>query len=137
MRKSNARAILLSLMMATGVLLPTSASAQFDWLHGLFGKGEDTNGIQPEEESELYDVMIPNLEEFTESENYEGGLFSKGANSNGTGLFNQGFGETPTGISIGQFQENGEAPLGDGLLFMLLGGVGYAVLKKKKGESNQ
>lgn len=136
MRKSKLRAVLLSLMLMTvGILQPTSAFAQFDWFFGLFGKGSDEINIKPQEEEELDDVLIPNLETFEEFQDYEGGLFNRGPNAIGEGLFNQGFGEIPTGIMIEPFQE--ESPIGNGLLIMLLGGIGYASIKKRKKESNQ
>ena len=114
-------------MMTLGILQPTLVSAQFDWLHGLFGKGDDANCIEPDEEG----IMISNLE----SLDYEGGLFNLGPNFNDPTLFNQGFGEIPTGISNESFQE--DAPLGNGLLIMLVSGVGYAVLKRKTNKQNQ
>ena len=138
MRKSKLRAVLLSLMLTTvGILQPTSAFAQFDWFFGLFGKGSDEINITPQEEEELNEVLIPNLETFHELNyyDYEGGLFSKGPNALGENLFNQGFGEIPTGITIEPFQD--DAPIGNGLLIMLLGGIGYASIKKRKKESNQ
>lgn len=138
MRKSKLRAILLSMMLTTaGILQPTSAFAQFDWFFGLFGKGSEEISINPQEEEELDEGVIPDLETFHELNyyDYEGGLFSKGPNALGESLFNQGFGEIPTGITIEPFQEN--SPIGNGLLIMLLGGIGYASIKKRKKESNQ
>ena len=136
MRKSKLRAILLSLLLALGLLQPTTVSAQFAWLHGLFGKGNPENGIKPEEENEELDyILTPNLETFDELDYYEGGLFNRGPNANGEGLFNQGFGEVPTGITIEPFEQ--DAPIGNGLIIMLLGGIGYASLKKRKKEQNQ
>ena len=135
MRKAKSKTILLSLMLGIGVLQPFSAFAQFEWLHGLFGKGEEAKKPVPTEEMELDGVMIENLEGLEDYGSYERGLFKRGeASSNG--LFNQGFGETPTGITIEPFDNNG--PVGSGLFIMLISGAGYAVLKKRKtNESNQ
>lgn len=117
------------------MLQPTSVSAQLDLLHGLFGKGDDANSIKPEEEGDLDNIMIPNLEGFMGANDYEGGLFRMGPNSNEHVLSNQGFGEIPTGISNESFQE--DSPLGNGLLIMLVSGVGYAVLKRKTNKQNK
>ncbi|MBO7615670.1 MAG: hypothetical protein J6T22_00555 [Bacteroidales bacterium] len=135
MSKAKSQTILLSLLLGLGVLLPLTASAQFDWLHGLFGKGSEVQNVKPEGETELEGVIIENPDGLENYENFDCGLFKRGESSS-NGLFNQGFGEVPTGITIDPFDDN--SPLGNGLFVLLLSGAGYAALKKKKtNESNQ
>lgn len=135
MRKAKPRTILLSLVLGMGVLQPLSVSAHFEWNRGLFGKGGEEQGTKPEEEVKLEGIMVPTLYGLVDYDSDESGLFKRGAIST-DGLWNQSFGEIPTGITNESFDN--DSPLGDGLIVMLLSGVGYMALKKRKNkETNQ
>ena len=134
MRESKLKAILLSSLMVIGALHPMTVPAQLNGSKGLFGKGND-ECLNLFEGNELEKTMILGTDGLVDYEDHDGGLFKRGRVST-DGLYNQGFGEIPTGITNEPFQEN--APLGNGLFIMLVSGVGYAALKKKnKKETNQ
>lgn len=130
MRESKLKAILISSLMFIGALQPVTVSAQLNGQKGLFGKG-DAKNTELFDGSNLEKTMIPGYEGLVDYYDYDGGLFNKGMMSAG-GLSNQSFGEIPTGITNESFQQ--DAPLGNGLLMMLVSGVGYAMLKKKNNK---
>lgn len=108
MKKARFRTILLSLLCGMCFMHPLSVSAQVDKGHGLFGGGAEVN---------------------------TNGLLDRGPISTNS-ISNQPFGETQVGITNETFGNT--TPLGEGLVVMLLSGVGYVMLKKRKNnESNQ
>jgi hypothetical protein len=102
MNNRKLKAIVLSLGLAAGMMLPASASAQ-----GVFGDMLDNYYAEKEAQS---------------SQN--SGALLRGAGSDRTtpnvsgGFTNQGYGEP--------------APLGSGIAVLLLAGAGYVALKKKE-----
>lgn len=62
----------------------------------------------------------------------EGGLFSKKTTEQNNGLLNQpGFRGNATG-TISNYGLGEQAPLGSGVVILLLAGAGYVALKKKE-----
>lgn len=134
MRESKLKAILLASLMVLGTLQPKTFLAQSNGAKGLFGKG-DVEGLILFEENNSGNTMVSGNDGLIDYYDYDGGLFNRGNISSG-GLANEGFGEIPTGITNEPFQQ--DAPLGNELLIMLLGGFGYAILKRRNiQESNQ
>jgi hypothetical protein len=103
MGKAKPRTILLSLLLSVGMLQPLSVSAQDRPHGGLFEAG----GVEQ-----------------------NSGLLNRGSISTNN-FSNQFFGETQLGITNESFGNN-PTPLGEGLIVMMLGGAGYALLKRKK-----
>ena len=103
MGKAKSTTILLSLLLSVGILQPLSVSAQ-DRPHGGLFKG---GGVEQ-----------------------NSGLLNRGTISTND-FSNQFFGETQLGITNETFGNN-PAPMGEGLIVMVLGGAGYALLKRKK-----
>lgn len=121
MRKPIRNVVFVFMLMTMGLLLPQSTTAQSNGLRGLFGKGDETI-YEAEEDVAVYELFEQNTDVFG------GGLFGKGVNLDG--ISNQGFGEAGGGITNQSF--GNDAPLGNGLLIMLMAGAGYASLKRKK-----
>ena len=128
------KAVVLSLVLAMGMLLPANVFAQDTKTGGgLFGFGK-IFGF----DGQLFGENLN--EELTEEEGFSpetgGGLFGSGNSfgSNG-GLFGKGgaINDNITGgITNGSFGE--EVPLGGGIAIMLVAGLGYVALKKKEDE---
>ena len=119
--KNTLKTIVLSLVLAVGMLLPASSFAQdmeaetgggLLGLGKIFGSDGFLFGENPNEEP---------IEE--EGFGSNSGLFGKGGaiNDNISG-----------GITNGDFGE--DAPLGGGIAIMLVAGLGYVALKKKEDE---
>lgn len=108
------KAIVLSLVLWTAMLFPTSALAQEypERGGGLFREGE---------------VLFEDIE----------GLFfdSKASSEEGYSLFNQQFGFDAEGgydLHNQTFGQDDDTPLGSGLFIFAAAGVGYAFKKRKK-----
>lgn len=95
MKKRKLKVLLLSLMMAIGLMLPSTGHAQNDQ---FFKNGEDLYNNRAEA---------------------GGNITNQTFGSNGYNLTNQTFGQDP-------------APLGSGLLIMMMAGLGYAIVKKQE-----
>ena len=93
------KALVLSIVLAAGTLLPTGGYAQenIKWGGGLFGRGASDDS----------DGWLRGLFDLDEERDEE------------EGISNYGFGE--------------EAPLGSGIAIILVAGLGYWVINKKKG----
>ncbi len=105
MDKTRKKTIVFSILVAVGMLLPTSLSAQEQQdgrPGGLFGENTSrtSNGLMNRSESTV------------------GGYFT-----------GQGFGATNGNITGQTF---GTTPLGSGLIVLLAAGAGYATMKSKK-----
>ena len=132
------KAVVLSLVLAAGMLLPVSASAQDDSqqgrlfsLFGLFNSEEAEVGMLGLEESlSEEDGYTQNMQTKT-----GGGLFGSGKGFGyNSGLFGKreggaGNANITGGITFDNFQE---VPLGGGIAIMLVAGLGYVALKKKE-----
>lgn len=131
------KTIVLSMVLAAGMMLPASSFAQevvAETGGGVFGFGKLFGT------DEQFDNLI--VEEPTESRVPEsGGLFNSygGDNADNNFLGNRGlFNITgsaninPGGFSNADFGE--QSPLGSGIAIMLAAGLGYAALKKKEDE---
>lgn len=105
--KKNLKVFMLSLGLATGLLLPVAAMAQAEG-GGVFGKG-----------------AMPDAEP-------QHGMFgnrSQGGYSVATEQFGSG---TSGAYNIGTEQFGQNAPLGSGLFIMAAAGAAYALKKRKK-----
>ena len=112
------KAIVLSMVLAAGMLLPAGASAQNDARHGgLFG----LFGLFNSEEEEV--GMLGRGESLSEGGGY--GIFTEqfGQNDEGQG-----------GFQIGTEQFGNDAPLGSGLFILAAAGAGYALKKRKNNK---
>ena len=128
------KAVVLSLVLAMGMLLPANVFAQDTKTGGgLFGFGK-IFGF----DGQLFGENLN--EELTEEEGFSpetgGGLFGfgKGFESDSRLFGNRGaINDNITGgIINGSFGE--EVPLGGGIAIMLVAGLGYVALKKKEDE---
>ena len=126
------KAVVLSLVLAMGMLLPANVFAQDTKTGGgLFGFGK-IFGF----DGQLFGENLN--EELTEEEGFSpetgGGLFGfgKGFESDSRLFGNRGaINDNITGgIINGSFGE--EVPLGGGIAIMLVAGLGYVALKKKE-----
>ena len=141
MRKNHKKlkAIVLSMVLAAGMMLPASSFAQevvAETGGGVFGFGKLFGT------DEQFDNLT--VEEPTESRVPEsGGLFNSYGSDNADnnflgnregGLFNitGSANINPGGFSNADFGE--QSPLGSGIAIMLAAGLGYAALKKKEDE---
>ena len=104
MDKTRKKTIVFSILVAVGMLLPASLSAQ------------DQQGSRP---GGLFG------ENTTSTSN---GLMNRSASTVGGNFTGQGFGATNGNITGQTFG----APLGGGLFVLLAAGVGYATMKSKK-----
>jgi hypothetical protein len=107
--KKTLKAIVLSMVLAAGMLLPMNIFAQDDSPGGLLnydGAGESHN---------------------TSLFGKGGGLFD--------GLSLQNFGEDEDELTLQNFGE--EAPLGSGWLILMASGAGYAALKSRKKQNTR
>lgn len=112
------KVLVLSLMVAAGMLLPASSFAQQRG-GGLFGQGEL---IESDEWSHA-----KGLNELG------GGLFLRDALSPFSVNFgNEAFGATGSQINNEPFG----APIGSGIGILLAAGVGYALIQSKKNKQN-
>ena len=117
--KKKLKSIVLSMVLAAGMLLPASASAQEDARHGgLF----DGFGWFKSEEAEV-------------------GMLGRGESPSegGYGIFTEQFGQNDNGsgfnILTEQFgQGDDDAPLGSGLFILAAAGAGYALKKRKNNK---
>lgn len=126
MKTSIVKAILISLTMGWGAFCPISANAQDFGLRGLFGKGDDSGFVNSEDAASTDGY----LQDF---DGYELGLFDRGLDLDFEDLSIQGFGDSSGDITFQSFGSSGEdAPLGEGLLILMMAGAGYATIKKKK-----
>ena len=126
------KAVVLSLVLAMGMLLPANVFAQDTKTGGgLFGFGK-IFGF----DGQLFGENLN--EELTEEEGFSpetgGGLFGfgKGFESDSRlfgnrGAINDNITGGITNVSFGQ-----EVPLGGGIAIMLVAGLGYVALKKKE-----
>ena len=116
MNNRKLKVLLLSLMMAIGLMLPSTGHAQNDQ---FFKNGED-----------LYNNRDATTGNIT---NQTFGLDP--SNSVIGGITNPTFGQDPaTGVTGGITNQQFGAPLGSGLLIMMMAGMGYAVAKNKRKE---
>ena len=106
MKKRKLKVLLLSLMMAIGLMVPSTGHAQNDQ---FFKNGEDLYNNRADAGGSLTNQTFGNS-------GYS--LTNQTFGSNGYNLTNQTFG----------------APLGSGLLIMVMAGVGYAIVKKNEKE---
>lgn len=105
--KKNLKVFMLSLGLATGLLLPVAAMAQAEG-GGVFGKG-----------------AIPDAEP-------QRGMFGNSLQS-GYNVSTEQFGNGTNGTyNIGTEQFGQNAPLGSGLFIMAAAGAAYALKKRKK-----
>ena len=128
------KAVVLSLVLVMGMLLPANVFAQDTKTGGgLFGFGK-IFGF----DGQLFGENLN--EELTEEEGFSpetgGGLFGfgKGFESDSRlfgnrGAINDNITGGITNVSFGQ-----EVPLGGGIAIMLVAGLGYVALKKKEDE---
>ena len=134
--KKTLKAIVLSMVLAAGMLLPASSFAQevvAETGGGVFGFGKLFGT------DEQFDNLT--VEEPTESMVLEsGGLFNSYGSDNADnnflgnrGLFNIS-GNTNEGISNYGIGETENTPLGSGLVILIGAGLGYVALKKKEDE---
>lgn len=100
--KLNLKAIVLSLGLAAGMMLPASASAQ-----GVFGD------------------LLDNYYSEKESSSNAGGLL-RGSGDNGT-VSGEGL-----NVLTQDFGQEAPAPLGSGIAILIGAGLGYVALKKKE-----
>ncbi len=105
------KAIVFSLGLAAGMMLPASASAQ-----GVFGDMLDNYYAEKEQTSQSGGAL----------------LRGNGDRSDGSTLGNEAFGTA--GSQIGN--EPFGAPLGGGLGILLAAGMGYAIIQSKKNKQN-
>lgn len=109
------KAIVLSLVLSSAMLIPTSAMAQEypEKGGGLFKEGE---------------VLLEDIEGlFFDSKTY--------LEDDGYSLFNQQFGSDANGgydLHNQTFGQDDDTPLGSGLFILAAAGVGYAFKKRKK-----
>jgi len=138
MRKNHKKlkAIVLSMVLAAGMMLPASSFAQevvaetgggVFGFGKLFGTDEQFDNLTVEEPTES---MVPE----------SGGLFNSYGSDNADnnflgnrGLFNIS-GNTNEGISNFGIGETENTPLGSGLVILIGAGLGYVALKKKEDE---
>lgn len=107
-RKKRKLLLAPALIVAAGLLLPVSASAQTEG-GGLFDKG-----AKPEAEPQR-------------------GMLGNRSQGSGYGIFTEQFGsEENGGYQIGTEQFGHDAPLGSGLFIMAAAGAAYALKKRKK-----
>jgi len=108
--KTDKKAVVLSLALAAGLLLPMGVSAQTGG--GVFFRGDN-------------------------AENASNSMMNRG-NSGNNGLSLQGFGENQNGLSLQNFGEP-EAPLGNGWIVLVTVGLGYVAkqTRKNKKETKQ
>lgn len=134
--KRKLKAIVLSMVLAAGMLLPASSFAQevvaetgggVFGFGKLFGTDEQFDNLTVEEPTES---MVPE----------SGGLFNSYGSDNADnnflgnrGLFNIS-GNTNEGISNYGIGETENTPLGSGLVILIGAGLGYVALKKKEDE---
>ena len=116
MNNKKLKSIVFSMVLAAGMLLPVSASAQEDARHGgLFG----SFGWFKSEEEEV-------------------GMFGRGGSlsEGGYGIFTEQFGQNDngSGFNIGTEQFGNDAPLGSGLFILTAVGAGYALKKRKNNK---
>ena len=104
--KTNKKAVVLSLALAAGLLLPMGMSAQTGG--GVFYRGD-------------------------KAENTDNVSMMNRSNSSNNGLSLQGFGENQEGISLQNFGEQ-QSPLGSGWLVLVTAGVGYAAMQTRKNK---
>ena len=116
------KSIMLSMLLAVGMLLPASSFAQSveaETGGGLFGFGKlfGFDGF-------LYGENLN--EEPIEEEGFgsNSGLFGKGDAGDAT--------ITGSGIQNGNFEDVEDVPLGSGIAILLVAGLGYVALKKKE-----
>ena len=115
MKKRKLKVLLLSLSVAIGLMLPLTSRAQSD---GFFKYNEDYVNR---------DATTGNIT------NQTFGLDP--SNSVIGGITNQTFGQDPDpGVTGGITNQQFGAPLGSGLLIMMMAGMGYAVAKNKRKE---
>ena len=105
MKKRKLKSILLSLMMAIGLMLPSTSHAQND---GFFRDRGDYYSNRDDTQS----------------------ITNQTFGSNGYNLDNQTFGSNGYNLTNQTFG----APLGSGLLIMVMAGLGYAIVKKQERE---
>ena len=133
--KKTLKAVVLSLVLVAGLLLPAGASAQDEsqkdrlfGLFGLFNSEEEEVGMLDLDES------LPEEDGYVQYPEIGGGLFGLGTGfgSNG-GLFGKG-GAADATINVGITNDNFEddAPLGSGIAILLGAALGYMALKKKE-----
>ena len=126
------KAVVLSLVLAMGMLLPANVFAQDTKTGGgLFGFGK-IFGF----DGQLFGENLN--EELTEEEGFSpetgGGLFGfgKGFESDSRLFGNRGNAVNAHITGGLTFDNFGETPLGSGLIIMLGAGLGYVALKKKE-----
>lgn len=109
--------------------MPIVASAQ----GGLFQRGEDPEGVRSSRESLLTNQAFGNSIG-------NGSLTNQNFNNSiggGNNLTNQNF-DNPIGGGSSLTNQTFGAPIGNGLFIMLMAGMGYATLtKKKKNNKNR
>ena len=110
-KKLTLKATVLSLGLAVGMMLPTSASAQ-----GVFGD------------------MLDNYYAEKEQTSHGGGALLRGSGdrSGGSTLGNEAFGATGSQIDNEPFG----VPIGGGIGILLAAGMGYAFIQSKKNKQN-
>ena len=104
MKNRKLKVLLLSLMMAIGLMLPSTSQGQND---GFFQNDEDFYNNRDEAAGSLSNQTFGG---------YGYSLTNQTFGSNGYNLTNQTFG----------------APIGSGLLIMMIAGIGYAIVKKQE-----
>ena len=107
MKKTRKKAIVFSLLVAMGALLPADIPAQ-ERPGGLFGSASDTPS---------------------------NGMLNRGRDVVGSNLYGQGFGATNCDITGQTFGDN--APLGSGLFVLLAASAGYATIKSRKKQNRE
>ena len=103
--KTKKKVVVLSMVLAAGMLLPLSVSAQTGG--GVFYRGDEAESA--------------------------GNSMMNRSNSSNNGLSLQGFGENQEGISLQNFGEQ-QSPLGSGWLVLVTAGFGYAAMKTRKNK---
>jgi uncharacterized membrane protein len=109
-RKKTWKVFGLSLGLAL-VLLSTNANAQYEGNRGMFGKGESVDASPSR------------------------GLMDRG--TTGSGITNQTYGSDADGFGITNQTYGQDAPLGSGLLIMVLAGACYAGMKRNKKQTKK
>lgn len=108
-KKRKKRTFVFSLLVAAGMLLPASLSAQEQGRSGgLFGGPSSTTSS---------------------------GMLGRGRDAALGDLTGQGFGETNGDLTGQTFGD--DAPLGSGLFVLLAAGAGYASIKSRKKQNKQ
>ena len=109
MKKARKKAIVFSLLVAMGALLPANLPAQTQERHGgLFGSSSDNSST---------------------------GMLDRSVDVVGSNLNGQGFGATNCDITGQTFGD--DVPLGSGLFVLLAAGVGYATIKSRKKQNRE